>query len=136
MSASLRRSLSDSAAPTAFACDRFASASTGWATSIEESDVTSLLPAPPGYEYPVSHTALRPLLPSRAIADPGVHRSQSENLNSSPLSIHNPHFFTSHPPHLVQSLQLYLKSTVLMGRVVSWLQRALLRLACANIELC
>ncbi|ORY60382.1 hypothetical protein BCR35DRAFT_198117 [Leucosporidium creatinivorum] len=84
----------------AFVCDRFASASTGWASSLEEADVTSLLPAPPGFEYP------------------------SENLNSSPLSLHNPHFFTSHPPHLVQSLQLYLKAVVLMGRVVSWLQRS------------
>ncbi|KAM0789214.1 hypothetical protein ACM66B_000059 [Microbotryomycetes sp. NB124-2] len=84
----------------AFTCDRFASASTGWATSLDEEDVTTLLPAPPGNKYP------------------------TENLNESPLSVHNPHFLTSHPSHLVQTLQLYLKSVVLMGRVVTFLQRS------------
>ncbi|KAK4051406.1 hypothetical protein OIV83_002890 [Microbotryomycetes sp. JL201] len=84
----------------AFTCDRFASASTGWATSLDEEDVTTLLPAPPGNKYP------------------------TENLNESPLSVHNPHFLTSHPTHLVQTLQLYLKSVVLMGRVVTFLQRS------------
>ncbi|KAK4057271.1 hypothetical protein OIO90_001768 [Microbotryomycetes sp. JL221] len=70
----------------AFTCDRFASASTGWATSLDEEDVTTLLPSPTGNKYPVDH------------------------LNESPLSVHNPHFLTSHPSHLVQTLQLYLNS--------------------------
>lgn len=38
----------------AFTCDRFASASTGWAGSLEEADITTLLPATPGFIYPVS----------------------------------------------------------------------------------
>lgn len=83
----------------AVTCDKFAAASTGWAMNLDDSDITTLLPGPPGFVYP------------------------AENLNSSPLSIHNPHFLISHPPEMVSSLQMYLKAVVLMGRVVSYLQR-------------
>ncbi|KAH8927064.1 hypothetical protein BT69DRAFT_1347587 [Atractiella rhizophila] len=85
---------------SAFCCDRFASASTGWATSIDEADISTLLPVPPG-------------------ADVG-----SYNHTDSPLSISSPDFLTSHPPHLVTSFQLHIKSVVLLGRVVTFMQRA------------
>ncbi|SGZ30478.1 BQ5605_C048g12374 [Microbotryum silenes-dioicae] len=78
--------------------DRFASASTNWPVSLDELDITSLLPC---------------RNPSLDTTDP----------NDSPLSIKNPNFFTFHPPHLVGPLQLYIKSIVLLGRVVTYMQR-------------
>ncbi|SCZ91092.1 BZ3501_MvSof-1269-A2-R1_Chr2-1g03761 [Microbotryum saponariae] len=64
--------------------DRFASASTNWPVSLDESDITSLLPC----------------------RDPSLDTTIP---NQSPLSIKNPNFFTFHPPHLVGPLQLYIK---------------------------
>lgn len=43
---------------------------------------------------------------------------------ASPLCIHNPAFFMSHPPNLVQDFQLYIKACVLLGRVVAARHRA------------
>lgn len=37
--------------------------------------------------------------------------------------MHSPNFFTSHPPSLIQPMQLYFKSVILMGNVVTFLQR-------------
>ncbi|KAI5477187.1 hypothetical protein MNV49_006631 [Pseudohyphozyma bogoriensis] len=83
----------------AVTCDKFASASTGWAMSLDDADITSLLPSP-GLSYTTDDPA------------------------SSPLSPQNPNFMLAHPPHLVQSLQLYLKAIILLGRVVAFMQRA------------
>lgn len=44
----------------AFAVERFACAHTGWASCIKESDITTLLPGPPGFQYPVSKIAIVP----------------------------------------------------------------------------
>lgn len=41
---------------------------------------------------------------------------------TSPLCHLNPSFLMNHPPHLVQPLQLYLKSIVLLGRVITFMQ--------------
>ena len=49
---------------------------------------------------------------------------QYDNPADSPLSSHNSAFLLAHPPHLVQSIQLYMKAVVLLGRVVSFMQRA------------
>ncbi len=67
---------------------------------LPSADVTSLLPA----------------------ADP-TH-IPDDDLSNSPLSPHNPSFLMAHPPHLVQATQLYLKAVILLGRVVSFMQRA------------
>lgn len=82
----------------AFMADRFASASTGWAMSLDETDITTLLPSP-GNIYPET------------------------DLSASPLSPRNPNFLISHPPHLVEGFQLFMKAVVLLGRVVTFLQR-------------
>ncbi|KAM0751551.1 hypothetical protein T439DRAFT_324738 [Meredithblackwellia eburnea MCA 4105] len=82
----------------AIVCDRFASASTGWAIGLDDKDITSLLPSSgPNYT--------------------------NGDLASSPLSTHNASFLMSHPPHLVQCFQLYIKAIVLLGRVVGFMQR-------------
>lgn len=78
--------------------DRFASASTGWAMSLDETDITTLLPSP-SHMYP------------------------DTDLASSPLSPRNPNFLISHPPYLVEGFQLFMKAVVLLGRVVTFLQR-------------
>lgn len=83
----------------AAALDTFATASTGWACSLAEEDITTLLPPASGV-YP------------------------REDLMSSPLSPQNPSFLVAHPPHLVEELQLFLKSTVLLRRVNVFMQRA------------
>ncbi|GAA5868706.1 hypothetical protein JCM1840_004363 [Sporobolomyces johnsonii] len=87
----------------AFAVDRFASANTDWSTSIDEKDMSTHLPC----------TATMPM-PSLSI-DP--------NLGYIPaLSIASPTFLddTSAP---IGSLGLYIKATILLGRVVNYLQR-------------
>ncbi|GAA5959437.1 hypothetical protein JCM21900_003753 [Sporobolomyces salmonicolor] len=87
----------------AFAVDRFASANTDWSTSIDEKDMTTHLPC----------MATLPA-PSLSI-DP--------NLGYIPaLSIASPSFLedTSAP---IGSLGLYIKATILLGRVVNYLQR-------------
>ncbi|GAA5897916.1 hypothetical protein JCM5296_004968 [Sporobolomyces johnsonii] len=76
------------------------SAASGWSNCIDEKDITTLLPSPPGVPYP------------------------EFNLNMSPLSIHCPTFFTEHPPDLRQPMQLYIKAFVLLGRVATFLQRS------------
>lgn len=83
----------------AFMADRFASASTGWAMSLDETDITTLLPSP---------TNLYP----------------DVDLAASPLSPRNANFLISHPPHLVQGFQLHMKAVVLLGRIVTFLQRS------------
>ncbi|KAM0755924.1 hypothetical protein T439DRAFT_15844 [Meredithblackwellia eburnea MCA 4105] len=85
----------------AYCADRFACASTGWATSLDDDDISSLLPSP------------GPALPST-----------SEEILASPLFPKNPSFFVSHPPHLVQVLQLYIKANILLGRVCNYRHRA------------
>ncbi|SCV72293.1 BQ2448_4987 [Microbotryum intermedium] len=82
----------------AICADRFASASTNWPVSLEESEITSLLPC----------------------RDPSLDTTNSDE---SPLSLKNPNFFTFHPPHLVGPLQLYIKSIILLGRVITFMQR-------------
>ncbi|GAA5845123.1 hypothetical protein JCM9279_005442 [Rhodotorula babjevae] len=83
-----------------YAADKMTSAATGWAAAINEDDVTSLLPHPPGSE------------------------DTYEDPLSSPLYLHNPAFFTACPSHLTGALQLYFKAYILLGRVVRFLQRA------------
>ncbi|GAA5983894.1 hypothetical protein JCM11641_006413 [Rhodosporidiobolus odoratus] len=83
----------------AFLADRFSSGNTGWATSLDDADITTALPHRT-VPYPIG------------------------NLEESPLSPRNPMFFLSHPPHLVGPLQLMLKSVVLFGRVNAFTQRA------------
>ncbi|GAA6003285.1 hypothetical protein JCM10207_001843 [Rhodosporidiobolus poonsookiae] len=95
----------------AFAVDRFASASTDWSTSIDEKDISTHLPC----------TATVPM--------PGLRIVHSTG-QIPPLSISNPAVFedTSAP---VGSLGLYIKATILLGRVVNYLQR-LPRARCAD----
>ncbi|BGP37658.1 hypothetical protein JCM10449v2_001575 [Rhodotorula kratochvilovae] len=87
----------------AFAVDRFTSASTDWSTSIDEKDISTHLPCISPYPLPSLEidTALG-LIPS--------------------LSITSPTFLddTSAP---IGSLGLYIKATVLLGRVVNYLGR-------------
>ncbi|SCV69806.1 BQ2448_1200 [Microbotryum intermedium] len=91
----------------AFTCDRFGGASTGWASVIDDNDITTLLPSH-GTRYLV------------------------DGLNSSPLSIHNERFLMDNPPLLVDSLGLYLKAVWLLGRVSTWLQRSSIGLGLGN----
>ncbi|GAA5958364.1 hypothetical protein JCM3765_004807 [Sporobolomyces pararoseus] len=83
----------------AFMVDRMATACTGWAHSIDEADVVSLLPTD---------------APSSLAGD----------WESSPLSPRSPSFFLAHPPHLVGPKQLELKAIILLGRVNTFVQRA------------
>lgn len=53
----------------------------------------------------------------------GEFPSDDFELAMSPLSIHNPSFFVSHPPHLVGPTQFMLKSLVLLGEVITFIQR-------------
>ncbi|GAA97748.1 uncharacterized protein L969DRAFT_80379 [Mixia osmundae IAM 14324] len=84
-----------------FLCDRFASANTGWASAIDEADVTTLLPA----QYAEALERTR------------------EDVAVAALSIHSSTFFTSHPDGLVGPRQLNIKAFVLLGRVVNFVQR-------------
>ncbi|GAA5888673.1 hypothetical protein JCM6882_009044 [Rhodosporidiobolus microsporus] len=79
--------------------DRFASGSTGWATSLDDADVTTAIP---------TDNALYP----------------TGNLEESPLSPRSPMFFLAHPPDRCGPLQLMLKAIVLFGRVNAFTQRA------------
>ncbi|GAA5895977.1 Zn(II)2Cys6 transcription factor [Sporobolomyces salmoneus] len=83
----------------AFMSDRMATACTGWAHSLDEADVVSLLPTD---------------APSTLAGD----------WDSSPLSPKSPSFFLAHPPHLVGPKQLELKAIILLGRVNTFVQRA------------
>ncbi|GAA5852477.1 hypothetical protein JCM9279_003462 [Rhodotorula babjevae] len=83
----------------AFTADRFASASTGWACSIDKVDISTVIP---------SEVQPYPRGPAAA---------------SCPNSVHHPAFFTSHVPG-DGPLQLMLKAIVLLGEVVQYQQRA------------
>ncbi|GAA6003786.1 hypothetical protein JCM10207_003598 [Rhodosporidiobolus poonsookiae] len=83
----------------AFQADRFASGSTGWATSLDDADINTVLPCDT-VPYPTG------------------------NLAESPLSPRNSMFFLCHPQHLVGPLQLAFKSVVLLGKVNVFTQRA------------
>ncbi|GAA6024547.1 hypothetical protein JCM10207_008270, partial [Rhodosporidiobolus poonsookiae] len=87
-----------------FGGDRMTSAASDWPLSLDEGDISSLLP----WSKEAGATS------EDWIDDP----------KSSPLCIHNPSFFFSNPPHLVGPQQLYIKSHVLLGRVCQFLQRA------------
>ncbi|GAA5995782.1 fungal specific transcription factor domain-containing protein [Rhodotorula paludigena] len=83
-----------------FLADRFASAVNNWPCSINEADVTTVIPTE-GTPYPLG-----------------------ESIFSSVNSPRNSHFFTSHPPEFCGPLQLLLKAVVLFGRVVTFHRRA------------
>lgn len=78
----------------AFLNDRYASAAASWAHSLDERDISSLLPSMPGT--------------TGATLD-------EVDLRTHPLSISNPDFFSVHPPD-VDELQMELKCTILLGR--------------------
>ncbi|SCV70690.1 BQ2448_3452 [Microbotryum intermedium] len=84
----------------AFLADKIATASTAWACSLDEADITTLIPPPHGVSYP------------------------AKDLDTSPLSSWNANFFVDHPPGLVAIFQIYLKCTYLLGRVTTFLSRA------------
>ncbi|GAA6000945.1 uncharacterized protein JCM10292_006506 [Rhodotorula paludigena] len=87
----------------AFAVDRFASASTDWSTSIDEKDISTHLPC--------IATA-----PTPAVAiDPRTGHVPA-------LSLSSPDFFGSTDAP-IGSLGVYIKATVLLGRVINHLQR-------------
>ncbi|GAA5883358.1 hypothetical protein JCM3774_002035 [Rhodotorula dairenensis] len=78
--------------------DRFAAGSTGWAVSLDDEDFSTPIPGLQG--FPMS------------------------DVEDSVLSPRNSSFFIAHPPHLVGPHQLYLKSIVLLGKVVQFSHRA------------
>ncbi|GAA5905111.1 uncharacterized protein JCM6883_004969 [Sporobolomyces salmoneus] len=87
----------------AFAVDRFASANTDWTTSIDEKDISTHLPC----------IATQPM--------PG--------LSIDPLLCHVPSLYHASPSFLqdtsapIGALGLYIKATILLGRVVNYTQR-------------
>ncbi|GAA5875603.1 hypothetical protein JCM16303_000680 [Sporobolomyces ruberrimus] len=87
----------------AFAVDRFASANTDWTTSIDEKDISTHLPC----------IATRPM--------PG--------LSIDPRLCHIPSLYLASPDFLqdtsapIGSLGLYIKATIILGRVVNFTQR-------------
>ncbi|GAA5829950.1 hypothetical protein JCM11251_007945 [Rhodosporidiobolus azoricus] len=93
--------------------DRMTCAASDWAVTLVEEDVTTLLPASSADE---------------AFGDAGAKGWTEDEWFDSPLSsplcIHNPSFFFANPSHLVGPHQLYIKATVLLGRVCTFLQRA------------
>ncbi|KAK4049546.1 hypothetical protein OIV83_004043 [Microbotryomycetes sp. JL201] len=90
----------------AFMADRFSSASTGWATSLDESEW-----------YSICTTDVSTILPSCN----GVY--SLGNTDTSVLSPRHPHFLISHPPQHIQGFQLYIKAVILFGRIVNYLHR-------------
>lgn len=112
-----------------FGQDRMTSAASGWAATIDEADLTTLLPHPVGAPDTVRFP--EPELPDAVETHStpeliflGRGLAQTEDPLSSPLCIHNPSFFFANPPHLVKRLQLHFKAFVLLGRVSRFLQRA------------
>ncbi|GAA5852757.1 hypothetical protein JCM3766R1_006147 [Sporobolomyces carnicolor] len=95
----------------AFAVDRFASANTDWTTSIDEKDISTHLPC----------TATRPLTRKKENQMPG--------LSIDPYLCHIPSLYLASPSFLsdtqapIGSLGLYIKATILLGRVVNYTQR-------------
>ncbi|BGO99959.1 hypothetical protein JCM10021v2_003637 [Rhodotorula toruloides] len=96
----------------AFAVDRFASASTDWSTSIDEKDITTPLPC-------------RPLVPHPSLL------FDKKTLEIPALSISSSNFFEDATAP-IGSLGLYIKATVLLGRVVNFLQRNVPRAKCVE----
>ncbi|GAA5820630.1 hypothetical protein JCM3770_003558 [Rhodotorula araucariae] len=84
----------------ALMADRYSSASTGWACSLDDVDVTTVIPTE-GVPYP-----------------------RGEEVATSPNSLHSAAFFVAHPPHLCGPLQLFIKAVILLGKVVQFQQRA------------
>lgn len=92
----------------AFVADRLATACTGWASSLAEDEISTLLPKPnpkPGPIQPVT-------------AEEMEH-----------LSISSPTFFTSNSLPLVDAPNLHYKSVILLGRVCAFLRSAYLLLS-------
>lgn len=85
----------------ALTLDRYCALTTGWAESLGEEQISTLL-VPAHGAYP-------------AIPDQDF---------TSALCIHLPSFATAHPAELCGPLQLYVKAIVLAGRVASWLQHS------------
>ncbi|GAA5989687.1 hypothetical protein JCM11641_007280 [Rhodosporidiobolus odoratus] len=96
----------------AFAVDRFASASTDWSTSIDEKDISTHLPCAATMPMPSLHiTPATGQIPSLSISSPTFLEDSSAPIGS---------------------LGLYIKASVLLGRVVNYLQR-LPRARCVDI---
>ncbi|GAA5866403.1 hypothetical protein JCM8547_000767, partial [Rhodosporidiobolus lusitaniae] len=83
----------------AFMADRFASGSTGWASGLDDADITTLLPCE-NVPYPVGAIEENPLSPRSSM------------------------FFLAHPPDTCGPLQLVFKCIALWGRVNTFTQRA------------
>ncbi|GAA5934774.1 hypothetical protein JCM3775_002052 [Rhodotorula graminis] len=83
----------------AFTADRFASASTGWACSLDKADITTTIPGE-GQTYP-----------------------RGDDVVNSPFSLHHPAFFLAHGEGC-GPLQLSIKAVVLLGDVVQFQSRA------------
>ena len=83
--------------------DRAASACTGWACSISEEDMSTLLPKP--------------------VVEPGpIKQITAEEMEC--LSISSPTFFTSNDSPLIDACNLQYKSILLLGRVCSFIRSA------------
>lgn len=95
----------------AFTADRLAAACTGWASSLAEEEVSTLLPKPMS-----TIEGLRSLQP--------ITPQEMEQ-----LSISSPTFFTANSLPLVDSANLHYKSVVLLGRVCAFLRS---RSSCAT----
>ncbi|GAA5841944.1 hypothetical protein JCM9279_003165 [Rhodotorula babjevae] len=83
----------------AFTADRFASASTGWACSLDKADITTVIPSE-NQPFP-----------------------RGDDIANSPNSLHHPAFFLAHGQGC-GPLQLSLKAVVLLGDVVQYQSRA------------
>lgn len=88
---------------TAFMCDRAASACTGWASSLAEEDMSTLLP--------------------KAVIQPGPVQPITEE-EMTHLSLSSPTFFTSNDSPLIDAVSLQYKAMVLLGRVCAYLRTA------------
>ncbi|SCV67023.1 BQ2448_5669 [Microbotryum intermedium] len=91
---------------TAFAVDRLLSAATDWPTSIDEKDISTHLPYIP---LPDGSNAI----------DPTIDDATGQ---LTALSIRSPRLFLEKSPAM-DSFGLYIKGTILLGRVVNFLQR-------------
>lgn len=87
----------------AFMCDRIAAACTGWALSLAEEEISTLLPKPTVQPGPVQQ----------------ITPQEMEQLSLSSAT-----FFTSNSLPLVDATNLQYKSVVLLGRVCSFLRSA------------
>lgn len=86
---------------TAFTADRLATACTGWASSLAEEEVSTLLPKP----------------------DPGAGPVQTATAaEMEQLSLSSPTFFTANSLPLINASNLHYKSVILLGRVCAFLR--------------